>query len=401
MATIRVIYQKCDNSDTESYVGYEVSYEGSTGIISTDYPVKGNYRDSGKPDTGECVGNVEPKEMKGLLLRIRDDKRTINRIFRILDVEKGIYSVADIVKEFYRLQREYSLFYFTEKVIADLRQRGKIRTSETYRAMLRSFSKFRSGADIYIGSLSAEILEAYEQWLRDRGLMPNSTSFYIRILRAVYNRAVDTGTIEDLRPFRHVYTGVDKTVKRAVSIDVIKKISKLKLNKFPALDYARDMFLMSFFLRGMSFVDMAFLRKSDLKGGYVVYRRRKTGQRLTIRWTHEMQEIINKYPANQSDYLLPIIRKRTASDHSVYRNMSSQINRNLKCIAIMVGLNIPLTMYVARHSWASVAKCMGVPINVISEGMGHESESTTQIYLSSLEADIVDRANSLILDSIK
>lgn len=267
--------------------------------------------------------------------------------------------------------------------------------------MLKSFSNFREGEDIFIGDLSTEILVAYESWLRDRGLLLNSSSFYIRILRAVYNRAVDSGEIEDMRPFRHVYTGVDKTVKRAVPIAVIKKIRDLNLQRFPALDYARDMFLMSFFLRGMSFVDMAFLRKSDLKRGYVDYRRRKTGQRLIIRWTKEMQAIVNKYPVNATEYLLPIIMKNTGNDHSAYRNKSALINKNLKCVAIMAGIKIPLTMYVARHSWASIAKEVGIPINVISEGMGHKSETTTQIYLSSLDADIVDRANAMIFDALK
>ena len=107
-------------------------------------------------------------------------------------------------------------------------------------------------------------MEAYEAWHRQRGVTPNTISFYIRILRAVYNRAVEKEIIENLNPFRKVYTGVEKTVKRALPLDTIKKIKALELSLTPALEYARDMFLMSFYLRGMSFIDMAFLRKSDL-----------------------------------------------------------------------------------------------------------------------------------------
>lgn len=349
------------------------------------------------------VNDGSKTRYRELQLRVhsKTDIRILDRIIKYLETERGIFSIDDINKESDRIQSEYSLFRFTEKLILELKEREKIRTAETYRAMLKSFSNFREGEDIFIGDLSTEILVAYESWLRDRGLLPNSSSFYIRILRAVYNRAVDSGEIEDMRPFRHVYTGVDKTVKRAVPIAVIKKIRDLNLQRFPALDYARDMFLMSFFLRGMSFVDMAFLRKSDLKRGYVDYRRRKTGQRLIIRWTKEMQAIVNKYPVNSTEYLLPIIMKNTGNDHSAYRNKSALINKNLKCVAIMAGIKIPLTMYVARHSWASIAKEVGIPINVISEGMGHKSETTTQIYLSSLDADIVDRANAMIFDALK
>ncbi|MBD5153522.1 MAG: tyrosine-type recombinase/integrase, partial [Oscillibacter sp.] len=156
----------------------------------------------------------------------------------------------------------------------------------------------------------------------------------------------------------------------------------------------------SFMLRGMSFIDMAYLRKSDLLNGYVAYRRRKTGQLLTIEWTKEMQMILDKYPENDSEYLLPIIRNARTNERYTYRNVGYNINHNLKTVAKKVGITIPLTLYVARHSWASVAKAKGIPLSVISEGMGHDSEATTQIYLASLDTSVVDKANSLILKSL-
>lgn len=209
--------------------------------------------------------------------------------------------------------------------------------------------------------------------------------------------------IENLLPFRKVYTGIDKTVKRALPISALKKIKSLNLSQQPSLDYARDMFILSFCLRGMSFIDMAYLKKTDLKDGYVTYRRRKTGQQLIIQWTNEMQLILNKYPENESIYLLPIIRNSNSNTNTrcICRNKSYNINHSLKKIAGMTGVNIPLTLYVARHSWASAAKTNGVPVSVISEGMGHDSESTTRIYLASLDTSLIDRANTLILNSLK
>ena len=248
--------------------------------------------------------------------------------------------------------------------------------------------------------LTSEIMEAYEAWQQGRGVSPNTISFYIRILRAVYNRAVEQDIIEDKNPFRHVYTGVDKTVKRALPLATIKKIKALDLSLTPSLDFARDMFIMSFYLRGMSFIDMAFLKKSDLKNGYITYRRRKTNQQMIIEWTKEMQIIIDKYPENASEYLLPIIRNAGTNERCTYRNVGYNINHNLKSIADMVGVKIPLTLYVARHSWASAAKAKGIPLSVISEGMGHDSEATTQIYLTSLDTSVVDKANSIILKSL-
>ena len=165
----------------------------------------------------------------------------------------------------------------------------------------------------------------------------------------------------------------------------------------PELEYARDMFILSFMLRGMSLIDMAFLKKNDLRDGYITYRRRKTGQKLMIQWTEDMQAIVDKYPTHHGDYLLPIIRNPHSIAIYAYRNAGYVINRQLKSLAVSLELPIPLTMYVARHSWASAARAKGIPTSVISEGMGHDSEQTTKVYLASLDSSVIDRANALLL----
>lgn len=121
---------------------------------------------------------------------------------------------------------------------------------------------------------------------------------------------------------------------------------------------------------------------------------------LTIRWTGEMQSTLAKYPENTSAFLLPIIRRPEVNELYAYRNAAYNVNRNLKKIASMAGISMPLTLYVARHSWASAARSKGVPVGVISEGMGHDSENTTRIYLASLDTSVVDRANAVVLRSL-
>ena len=298
------------------------------------------------------------------------------------------------------MEIQYSLFGFMDKIICRLKENGRLRTSETYRSTLNSFRRFRHNRDIDLRRLDCHVVEAYEAWLRNRGLVPNSTSFYLRILRATYNRAVELQHIRNRRPFRHVYTGVDRTVKRALPLNTLRRIRALDLSRRPKMEYARDMFMLSFYLRGMSFVDMAFLRKSDLRRGKIEYRRRKTGQKLSVAWTREMQQIIEKYPPNSSAYLLPIIRREDYNEIYAYRNAGYMINYNLKRIASLAGISVPLTLYVARHSWASIARASGIPLSVISEGMGHESEATTRIYLANLDTAVVDRANARILRMI-
>lgn len=166
------------------------------------------------------------------------------------------------------------------------------------------------------------------------------------------------------------------------------------------MDYARDMFLFSFYTRGMSFIDMAYLKKKDLNRGILSYRRKKTGQRLNIKWEKVMQGIINKYNIPESPYLLPVIRDLESDDRRQYKSVAHSINKNLKIIGERLGVSIPLTMYVARHAWASIAWSKNISLSVISEAMGHDSENTTRIYLASLDSTTIDKANHLILNSI-
>lgn len=248
--------------------------------------------------------------------------------------------------------------------------------------------------------VDSNLMVEYETFLKGCDVCPNTSSFYMRNLRAIYNRAVERELTVQRYPFRHVYTGVDKTVKRAVPLKVIRQIRDLDLTLSPMLDYAKDLFLFSFYTRGMSFVDMAYLKKKDLQNGVLAYRRQKTGQQLFIRWEKPMQEIIDKYDTSGTPYLLPIIRDMKADARKQYKSEAHRENRSLKKIGKLLGLAIPLTSYVARHSWASIAKSKNIPVATISEAMGHDSENTTRIYLASLDTAVVDKANSLILKSL-
>ena len=401
MTTIKVKFRHSTVADREGSIYYQIIHQRKVRQLPTKYKVWPT-----EWNESRCTVTSTPKNERKLFIfsirdRIRTDIERLNKIVRKLESEGMAYSADDVIDEFNRYAHEYSLFNFMENIIAKLKQNGKIRTSETYKSTLNSFRKFRKNEDIMLDSLTPDIMEAYEAWLRNRGVTPNTISFYTRILRAVYNRAVEDDIIENRNPFRHVYTGIDKTVKRALPLALIKKLKALDLSLTPSLDFARDMFLMSFYLRGMSFIDIAFLKKTDLKYGHITYRRRKTGQQLIIKWTKEMQMILDKYPENATDYLLPIIKKPGTNERYTYRNMGYNINHNLKKIAKLIGIRIPLTLYGARHSWASAAKAIGIPLSVISEGMGHDSETTTQIYLASLDTSVVDRANSLIIKSLK
>ena len=332
--------------------------------------------------------------------KIRMDVKHFQKVIADFEHSGCDYTADGVIAEFASDNPENFLFPFMEGVIANLKTLGKIRTSETYAATLCSFRRFREDRDVPLDDMDSDMMMAYEAYLKNNGVSPNSSSFYMRILRAVYNRAVEKELTSQRFPFKHVYTGVDKTVKRAVPLKAIKRIKEMDFSMNPTFDFARDMFLMSFYTRGMSFVDLAYLRKKDLQNGVLSYRRRKTGQQLFIKWEKCMQEIVSKYETNcYSPYLLPILQY-PYDNRNQYKNVLYRTNKSLKEIAKMIGLSIPLTLYVTRHSWASIAKSKNIPISVISEGMGHDSEMTTQIYLASLDNAVVDRANAQILKDL-
>lgn len=323
----------------------------------------------------------------------------LNEVIDRLNHTETDFTTDDVVRCFYESDTNPSLFRFMEDVITHLRHLGRERTAETYTTALRSFMHFRNGEDVYLNEMDSELIMEYQAYLKSRHVSLNTISFYNRILRAVYNRAVEKELAVQRYPFRHVYTGVCKTVKRAIPLEAIRRIKELSLPPDSSLDFARNMFLFSFYTRGMSFVDMAYARKTDLKNGVLSYCRRKTGQRLYIRWEKCMQDIVGKYPENNTEYLLPII-KRSGNERRQYRNTLRLVNNNLKMVAIMAGIQINLTMYVSRHSWASIARSQNIPLSIISEGMGHDSETTTQIYLASLDNASIDNANGLILKKL-
>lgn len=400
MANIKVKLRLPAPTGAQGTVYYLIGHEQRVKRITSDHRLYPNEWDA-KLSTVIVPAKGERRvTLLSIRAAIEKDIERLKRIIDLMQTTRHTFTVDDIADEFRSYRDRYSLFNYMKGLIGTLMQKGRIRTSETYRATLNSFSTFTAGTDIMLDEITPTIMESYQAWLGRRGVTPNTISFYTRILRATYNRAVDSGITPNANPFRHTYTGIDKTIKRALPLSAIRRIRKLDLKPSTRLDYARDMFMLSFFMRGMSFIDMAYRRKTDLSNGYITYRRRKTGQLLTIKWTGEMQSILDKYPENLSKYLLPIIRTSTINERYAYLNTGYSINYNLKKVAQLAAIDIPLTLYVARHSWASAAKSKNIPLSVISEGMGHNSELTTRIYLAALDTSVIDRANAKIISSI-
>lgn len=397
MATIRLKFRHSSVPDKEGVLVYQVIHHRTARLVSSGYqifPDEWNEKTS-MPISAGAGDRREPLRL--IRDKINWEMRQFQNIINDMEQQGQAYTAADIVNAFAERPAAESVFSFVHSQIIKLIQQQKIRAAEIFRSTLNSFAAYRCQQDLSFEAIDADLIERYEAYLKDKGLMRNSTSFYMRNLRRVYNQAVDSALTIDKKPFRHVYTGIDKTVKRAIPMKYIKRIKELDLSLEPDLDFARDIFLFSFYTRGMSFIDIAFLKKTDLKNGFVTYFRKKTGQRLSYRWETQMEDIVKKHENKNGRYMLPIILHEGQDERKQYHYKLKQTDRLLKKIAERADIAIPLTLYVARHSWASIAKEKRIPTSVISEGMGHDSEATTRIYLMTLDTAVVDRANRKII----
>ena len=298
-------------------------------------------------------------------------------------------------------QPSHFLSYMKE-VIDQMESSGRKGSARNYNSAYLSLRRFRKGRDIRIKKFNASLVESYNSWLIERGILRNSISFYMRILRSVYNKAVKEGLVNQTYPFEKVYTGIDRTRKRSLAPDVLKQLIELDLNNNWKLVLARDIFLFGVYTRGMAFVDIAHLKNANIRGNEIVYCRRKTGQTIIVRIEKEMENIIKKYElrTRHSRYVFPILKDTKDVSGRMYYQALSTYNYRLKKIQQMLGLSMPLTSYIARHTWASLAHRMSIPLAIISQGMGHSSQKTTEIYISELEETIIHNANRSLLDSL-
>lgn len=295
---------------------------------------------------------------------------------------------------------EYMSQKISEKSLA-----GKMRTAETYRATLTRWEHFlatkgmNKGEGLKWSELTQRLVCGFAEYLCNRKVSKNSQSFYFRILRAVCNSARRDGHAVPNGLFKDVYTGKAKTKKRALHMDGIKHIAAIDIpNSKEKL--ARDLFVFSFMTRGMSMIDIANLTRQNIKEGRLTYKRHKTGKAIDMEWLCCMQKIVDEYKDGNRSFLFPILQDTGQNTWHEYKKAQLRINYYLKKLGLRLGLPISLTMYVARHSWATTAKASGVPTAVISDVMGHTSEKTTQIYLDSIDEGRIDSANQEIMNRL-
>lgn len=338
------------------------------------------------------------KQIKEINNFTEQKRKEINKIIDIIADQNKNFSVKDIIAKYHLDQSDKFLVTFMEHHIAKKERQEKTGTARAFSSTLRSLKKFIGNRSITFADVDHQFIKEYEEFLSNRKIKQNTISFYLRNFRTIYNLAENSGIeMGDLNAFRKIKIKTTKTVKRALKQDMIKKIAFMDLSSDSKLEKARDLFMFSFYTRGMSFVDIIYLRHENIVDNVIYYHRRKTNQYMEVAVTEPLQKLIDKYNTDDT-YVLPFINE---TDHPTlykkYLGTYGAFYRHLNRLQKRLKLAAPLTTYVARHSWATIAKERGVSTSIISEGLGHTSENTTRIYLKEFDRSVIDQANEIIV----
>lgn len=275
---------------------------------------------------------------------------------------------------------------------------GRFKTAANYLTAARSWSQYLNNSSWRFSEITPDGMGNYQQWLCTRGLCPNTVSAYMRCLRAMYNRVVGS---QGGDPFAKVFTGRDSTRKRSVTSDVMVRLRQLPLPRGSSLELARDLFVFAFQAMGMPFVDMAYLKKTQVKEGVIRYARHKTGQQIIVPLTAEMTTLIRRHEVAKSDYVFPILTQVSPDGlHRQYRHALRHYNYLLRRLSDMAGVPGKLSSYVVRHTWASIAYQHHLDIGLIGKALGHTKSSTTMIYIKSLFDKDLALANETLMREI-
>jgi len=297
-------------------------------------------------------------------------------------------------------------FKYTQEQIDRLRIANRIGTADSYKQTLTSFQKFLNHKDIPLSKINLKFILDYEAKCKGEGMKVNSIGVYLRTLRAIVNRAINDGILNrNNYPFNNYSIKSEKTAKRAISKEDIQKIIDLELEPGSKLWDSLNYFIFMFHLRGMNFIDLAYLKFENLKEGRIEYRRIKTGKLYSIKLTDKAQQIVDHYTKDrtysETDYLFPVLPTNLKSDlekeRSKFKDQRRYFNKSLKTIAKLCGIEVSLTTYVTRHTWASLAKFAGISPAIIGESLGHSDLKTTQTYLANFDNEALDDANAIIL----
>lgn len=282
--------------------------------------------------------------------------------------------------------------------VRHLQKQGRYGNAQSYLTASNRVVDF-AGATLALDVIDYAFILKLESHLIETGVGVNGIAAYMRAIRAILNSAGKLGKYDMVNyPFRNYKIRTQKTVSRAEPVEVIRQIANLELPVGSDKFHARNTFLLIFGLIGISFIDLINLKKTDRKGNRIVYKRKKTGKLYSLKITPMVQGLFDLYHVNESEYLLPHFGLDGVPESRVrhHTNLGLKFtNRHLKQIGSELDITSTLTTYVARYSWANIAKRQGYSKDLIAEALGHNyGSAVTSIYLDCYGDEVIDDANA-------
>ena len=463
MNRINIHYTPKNHYAVNGTITYELRYQHQKATIPTTINITEQQWDTLQNDitylTNPLYGLLPTpipdhitKDTSQLIIysRISSDITLLNTILYRIDnspFKTTQHTIQDIIAIFQHPTHHIDLLEFIQTLIEEFNTQGRYGTAQNYQRLHSSLHQFLQKLKLPIRALNQDLVNNYNTYLCNKNLKRNSISFYMRNLRATYNKAKERHLIDNSTPqnlFKQVYTGIDSTTKRAITLQQIHLLRDADLTQHPNLAFSRDLFLFSFYTRGMPFVDIAYLTHANIIDNHLIYRRHKTSQTLRIHLepciltllgrystldpnqiaintannteninkteeihatndiTHSTSKSIkdtNRTTINNNKYLFPILTNKDPEEsYKEYQRALVKHNAKLAELSTLLNLPIKLTSYTPRHSWATIARDNSIPLSIISAGMGHTSQTTTEIYLQSIQSRDIDQVNHKLLN---
>lgn len=399
MVTITIVLDKRRVKKDGTYpINFRIYYGSKATTRSTKIYVLESYWD----DERKLIKNGHPKASI-LNRRLTKDFADLQSALLLAD-DRQISEflkpprVVEVTKE----EPKLTVYSFANHLIDELKKDNRVGNAWVYQSTVNALKGFHPSESLTFEQVDFKFLDNYNKFLIRRGVKTNTAFLYIRTLRAFYNKAIKNKLVDrSLYPFHDIKLKGEKTKKRAVDKQLLKELLGLELEQNTTIWQVRNWFMLSFYLMGISIVDLALLTKANIKSGRVQFKRQKTGKLYDIKVVPQAKMILNYY-ADRSlgDYLVPIINRNTASEQERLRLIKDRTrlaNKYLKRIADLLETQETITTYTARHSWATICKKLGFSNEIIAECLGHEfGNKTTAVYLDTFDQDVIDNTNESV-----
>lgn len=338
-----------------------------------------------------------------LNIRISQQFFKIQQAILQLDGDFSMEKLRFMIDDNPKKQLNTTFKSFSDKLISQMIEINRTGNAIVYQTAVNRLLSFYGRDDLGFQEIDYSLLDDFAHHLSMNGLKQNSISNYFRSIRAIYNKAIKAKIIERSNyPFAEISIRSEKTTKRAISKDDITKLMRLKLETNSTAERSLKHFLLSFYLRGMSFTDLAYLKQSNIIDGRVVYKRRKTHKDYSIKLFPEAQVLFEQLYVDGSKYLLPILPNDALEDSiatkKIIRQFIKTTNKYLKRLSEIAEIGSPVTTYTSRHSFGTIAKRLGYSNELIAESLGHEyGNKITNIYLDTFDTEVIDSMHQCVI----